>query len=385
MSMKKNNIEEMKFNIHPDCIKWLLKNYSDDDRQQLGINQDWNDNKPVLGKIIAISDKIKKPLAFFLLKPHTQSQVHSIHWDTRVVGSGSVLMNYKIQTEIERMIDIRESCIELSDILKIDNTKKFKNFDYTQSTISEIASYIRENITPQKQGIKTISDYIKKLMANIENVNILLFKTDTRLDKKLRGMAINYDVLPIISITSSGETFVGQVFSIYHELAHILINSSMLHNSNIYEHNNVETFCNNIASEVLLPSDLFTTDEFKDIIKKDNLALQDIQDICYKYYSSRETFVYRLFHLGHIKEEKMHELIQEIKENPIKKDDIKISSKGMKTIQNNAGANKISRKFCNVLMQSVRASVVHPYELYSFTGYGMNKSLDIIKYYDNSK
>ncbi len=383
--VEKNNIDEMKFNIHPDCVKWLLKNYSEDDRMQLSIKSEWENNKPVLGKIISISDKIRKPLAFFLLKPHTQSQVHNIHWDTRVVESGAVSMNYKIQTEIERMIDIRDNCIELSDILKMDNTKQFKQFDFTQSNINDVALYIRNNITPQGKGIKTISDYIKKLIVNIENLNILLFKTDTRLDKQLRGMAINYDVLPIISITSAGETFVGQIFSIYHELAHILINSSMLHNSNIYEHNKIETFCNNVASEVLLPCDLFNTAELKNIIDKNVITLQNVQDICYKHYTSRETFVYRLFNLGYIKEATMQELIRQIKENPIKKDDIKISSKGMKTIHNNNGANKISRKFCNILMQSIRASILHPYELYGFTGYSMNKSLDIIKYYDNSK
>lgn len=66
MSMEKNNnIDEMKFNIHPDCIKWLLKNYSDDDMLQLGVSQDWNNDKPVLGKIISISDKIKNHWLFF--------------------------------------------------------------------------------------------------------------------------------------------------------------------------------------------------------------------------------------------------------------------------------------------------------------------------------
>jgi len=113
------------------------------------------------------------------------------------------------------------------------------------------------------------SDYIRRLVAKVEEAGILVFRsgivgsnTRRKLDvSELRGLAIADPIAPAIFVNSS-DAKAAQVFTIAHELAHIWLGQSGVSDlspdteaNEIREH--VETVCNTAAAEFLVPKDEF--------------------------------------------------------------------------------------------------------------------------------
>ncbi|WGE42524.1 ImmA/IrrE family metallo-endopeptidase [Actinobacillus equuli] len=114
------------------------------------------------------------------------------------------------------------------------------------------------------QRIASISknDYFKFLINEFERIGILIFKngvvrnsTKRKLNvNEFRGFALVDRIVPVIFINGS-DSVAAQIFTLLHEVAHIWIGQSGVSSWN--QEQAVETFCNKVAAEFLMPSNIF--------------------------------------------------------------------------------------------------------------------------------
>lgn len=145
--------------------------------------------------------------------------------------------------------DSEESIIKeikkLSDFDKAKNMSKGTRFIYIKESLEE------KNIIVQQSGI---SQNETKKTINLD---------------ECRGYAIYDEYAPLIFINSKDTSENGKIFTLLHELSHILLKHSGISS---YDFNIEEEYkCNNIAGEILMPLNEFKEQWNKKISIKENV------------------------------------------------------------------------------------------------------------------
>jgi Zn-dependent peptidase ImmA (M78 family) len=157
------------------------------------------------------------------------------------------------------------------DHVKESNGKRLPfvgSFDTTDS-IFDVASNIRSHlgITQRlRQSVSSWSEYLSTLTRQTEDVGILVMRSGVvgnisnrklKVDE-LQGFALADPHAPVVFVNSA-DFKASQVFTIAHELAHIWIGQTALANADELgsDLGKVESFCNRVAAEVLVPREEF--------------------------------------------------------------------------------------------------------------------------------
>lgn len=106
--------------------------------------------------------------------------------------------------------------------------------------------------------------YFSRLSEKIESAGILVFKSSivksntkqSLSEKEFRGFAISHNLVPVIFVNGR-DAQVASVFTLMHELAHIWIGADGVSDVTAYPNNPTEKLCNEIASRILIPNDIF--------------------------------------------------------------------------------------------------------------------------------
>lgn len=109
-----------------------------------------------------------------------------------------------------------------------------------------------------KKYINNIIERAEELKILIMGNSILGSNTKNKLEiDEFRGFAIYDDIAPLIFINKN-DTLKAQIFTLFHEIAHLWIRESGISSiQNVEIDNNIERFCNKIAAEVLMPKEVF--------------------------------------------------------------------------------------------------------------------------------
>lgn len=154
-------------------------------------------------------------------------------------------------------------------------------------------------ITLEKQiAWKTDEQALKVWRKSVEDAGVFVFKAAFK-QKDISGFCLMHEYLPIIYLNNS-TTKTRQIFSLLHELAHLLfsVNGLSKFDKSYIERlpkteKQIEQFCNAIAAEVLIPG--------KDFAQQANLFPADIEqateaqfsDLANRYGVSREAVLRR--------------------------------------------------------------------------------------------
>lgn len=180
----------------------------------------------------------------------------------------------------------------------------------------EVRLSLNESIQKQAAHIRTIlqvnieiqsswhddDSALKAWRFAIENAGVFVFKNSFK-QKNISGFCLLDAEFPIIYLNNS-HTKTRQIFSLLHELAHILLQTNSVSKNEPLEtltgeHGRIERFCNAFAAELLMPSDDFSVQ----IRNQDLFDDQSIQCIARHYGVSREAVLRRLLDLQKVSQE----------------------------------------------------------------------------------
>ncbi len=124
-------------------------------------------------------------------------------------------------------------------------------------------------------------------------VGVTIFK-DTFRDERYCGFSL-YDVeFPVIYVNNSN-TKTRQIFTLFHELAHLLFNTSGIDSDFDFQHplsgekQQIETACNRLAAEVLVPDETLNTE-----FRHTDATISQAKKLARKFSVSREV-IFRKF------------------------------------------------------------------------------------------
>lgn len=211
------------------------------------------DKKPNLLELKALAKAYNSSIAALLLyEPQLEKPLPK---DRRTVNSEQEgIFDSKTILAVRKARALLGSLIELKNELGIPISR----FSYN-ATLSadpkELAIKLRKEWNLDEiKALKNVDLALEAFIEKIESLGIAIFQLPLTKDN-LRGFSIIDEQLPIIAIKRGGEPATAKIFTLFHELGHILINEGGICDIKLYnERQKIEKWCNAFAGELLVPS-----------------------------------------------------------------------------------------------------------------------------------
>ena len=146
---------------------------------------------------------------------------------------------------------------------------------------------------------------LKKWRKAIEDKGVFIFKESFE-QKDVSGFCLVDDQFPVVYLNNS-TTKTRQIFSLLHELAHLLLNVNGLSKFDQRyierlpdEEKKIEQFCNKIAAETLIPSPDFMIQTRLFPADIERASEQQLSDLAARYGVSREAVLRRFLDQGRV-------------------------------------------------------------------------------------
>lgn len=131
----------------------------------------------------------------------------------------------------------------------------------SKADIKEMVTFLTKKLKVCK--VKDAKDYYRQLVKAVEELRVMVIQ-DSNLGhhtkpldiEEFRGFAIADDIAPLIFINTA-DSLNAQLFTLIHELAHILKGESGVSDNSFSSVDPTEQFCNAVAGEFLVPKNEF--------------------------------------------------------------------------------------------------------------------------------
>lgn len=213
------------------------------------------EDKPNMRQLRDIARVYKRPSALFF-RSTTPIEPPKIP-DFRLLPDADLRYTPRLLYEIRRAFERRTIALDLTAQMG----DKPINFPL-QASISEspvdLAYLIREvlGITLEIQySWKDHYTALRSWISAVESLGVLVFHIKNVELKHIRGFSISERPFPVVGINSKDSPR-GRIFTLLHELSHIALQNGGLCDLHELESDNdesIETYCNRVAGEVLVP------------------------------------------------------------------------------------------------------------------------------------
>ncbi len=300
-------------NINPDVLHWA--------RQEAGYNVDevavklsvdperynnWEkEGKGIpLGKLQNLATYYKRQIAVFFL-PEVPAKIKKPK-DFRNLSPADSFLSKEILLTLRRSAHLQRIANDLEGETywdkKLSWLKDIENLKNEADTIARLRELIGIDIDLQLKWKSESEAYRHWRTAIEEKLGILVFQFSMPMEE-LQGFCMT-DNLPYIIVTNSNHSYTGRIFTIFHELAHIIRHQSgMCLVDKVEQDQKEEWACNTFAGSFLAP--------IKTIIPTDDL--REIATYSRKLKVSREVYLRRLKEEGLLPDVKFYALLDEIK------------------------------------------------------------------------
>jgi Zn-dependent peptidase ImmA (M78 family)/DNA-binding XRE family transcriptional regulator len=207
---------------------------------------------PSLDEIKLMSKTYKRTIATLLLQQIPEER--PLPKDRRTVNSEDVgKFTQRTIMAVRKARALASSLIEL----KAEAGLTITGFSHTAS-LTEPAhvkgNKLRKELDIDEfKGFENDNDFLDACIERVENMGIAVFQLSLNQDN-LRGFSLVDEPLPIIVI-KRGEPASSKVFTLFHELGHILLRDGGLCDIRFGDNDQgIEKWCNAFAAEVLVPA-----------------------------------------------------------------------------------------------------------------------------------
>ena len=317
---------------------------------------------PTWNQLRQVSNKYNVPTAFFFMETEPDFDDLPTLINFRKINPD----NYKNESpelirEIRKSEHRREIYLDLLFELD-DSIPKFEVIEKSKSR-KNVVNYIREKLAisldEQKSWIKKNNSLDKKHYNFLnkwkelitEKMSILIFETEGVVLEEMRGLCVFHEEIPII-LLNGRDTPNGRIFSLFHELCHLLVGESAICENN--ELSDEEIFCNGVAGEFLVPED--------DLINNVQIISTDsINKLSHLYGVSTHVILRRLYDTHNISHNEYNSRIETLKGFLTSKS----SGSGGNYFNNLIKYN--SESYCAIVLEAYENGIITSGELSKFT------------------
>ena len=301
-------------NINPEILKWAREEAGFDpseiadkvnvSKERYKIWEKQGQNIP-LGKLKTIAGQYKRQIAVFFL-PDVPAKINKPK-DFRNLTPIQSKLSKEVLTVIRDVTYYRQTALELQG----ENYWKgryswLKEIESIKQDNNALANWLREklNISIDDQlRLKSENEAFRNWRQAVENqLGILIFQFSMPLNE-VQGFCFT-DSFPYAIVVNSKHYYTSRLFTIFHEVAHIVRHhSGICIVDNVNEKQQEEFSCNSFAGKFLVPQNNLATTE----------NLSEIQTYANKLKVSREVYLRRLKEENEITSIKFFALLDKIK------------------------------------------------------------------------
>lgn len=298
--------------VNPEALKWARidsgYDYSNLPNKIKSKFPEWESGRlmPTWNQLCDISNSFKRPTAFFF-RTKFPEHVNMDLIEYRTLNNENYLSKSPTLTiGIREAIYKREKFLELLEDMHYPKSI-FSKCKIQSKNIFELSNHIRDvldvDLSKQKSwiyhnGYKDTQHYnfLNNWKDHISSeFGILIFEIPRISLDEMRALCIYYDEYPII-LLNSADSPNGRIFSIFHELTHLLLGESAI--CDISRNNSKEWFCNSVAAEFLVPkNDLLNNDIVKNK-HSSSWSDNELTKLSDTYGVSRQSLLLRLINLN---------------------------------------------------------------------------------------
>ena len=331
--------------INPDILKWARERsgYTTEAiatalKKDVSIVSDWESGERALTyvQLETLADKYKRPIAiFFFPEPPEEPNIAE---NLALRSSDNNPLEPRTHILLRQAYARQLSLMELNFGTNPSEQKIFRDLhvrptDSAKELAQQARVYLNINIDMQA-GWKTAAEALENWRDCIEESGIFVFKEAFQ-DDSVDAFCLVHDEFPVIYLNNSRPP-VRQIFSLFHELAHLLLGENGITWSDIFHGDTfrggttqeIEDFCDQFAGEFLVPSNDF------DIRLNffTNYNDKTIEELAHYYKVSRPVILLKLVKKGILTQEsywqKINQWTEEYKHQIEKKAGGKTSSGG---------------------------------------------------------
>jgi len=293
--------------INPEILRWARERakYSLEDvaiafKKDTKIIESWEsgDSAPTYVQLEKLAYQLyKRPIAlFFFPKPPEEADEKK---EFRTLPEFEI-ENLSSDTlyALRQAKAMQLSLKELNDGVNPIGQKIFRDLQINFSNeLSKVTRFVREYLgihLNDQIAWKNNDIALKSWRNSVEDKGIFIFKRSFK-QRDISGFCLIDKEFPIIYLNNS-TTKTRQIFSVFHELAHILLQTNGITKSDTGyinqlkgEAKGIEIFCNQFAAEFLVPSDDFDQNLTGNIFDD-----EFILDLAIRYKVSREVVLRKL-------------------------------------------------------------------------------------------
>ena len=258
--------------INPAIIKWArersgytLEEVANSLNKDVETISNWESGSsaPTYAQLEKLADKCKRPIALFFFPevPQEPDLVKRLALRSSEIEALSPNIRLLLRHAAARQI----SLMELNMGVNPAESRIFRDLHaQLDDSVTDLARRTREYLDIHVETQASWSDSTTALEIwrdCIEDKGIFVFK-DAFQNEFVDGFSLVHDQFPVIYLNNS-RLHVRQIFSLLHELAHLLLGANGITRVINPEGGRIERFCNQFAAEFLVPSsDLETRLDF---------------------------------------------------------------------------------------------------------------------------
>jgi Zn-dependent peptidase ImmA (M78 family) len=303
--------------IQPSVLRWAreAQGYSIDDvalhlKREPDEIEAWEsgESAPSYSQLEKLAYNLyKRPLAvFFLPEPPKEPDVKQEFRTLPDVELDQLAADTRYQLRLAHALQI--SLLELNDERNSAERLIFRDIKLTTNTklskaAKEIRTYLKITLDEQSSW-KTADTALKAWRNVIEETGIYVFKHSFK-QKSISGFCLSHTEFPVIYLNNS-TTKTRQIFSLFHELAHLLLNQSSITKVDTSyiaqlpkKEQGIEKFCNALAAEILMPE----SDFGKRLLGVKSIDEVLVSSLARRYRVSREVVLRRILDKGLVSKE----------------------------------------------------------------------------------
>jgi len=306
--------------INPDMLVWARKRVNATPDQiarrvgtSLEIVQQWEngEKRPTIKQLRTVADYLERPVSHFYLNAPPDETAPRIEM-RRVFGGTDATDSFDFAREVQRCMRRRQMSLDLFERLGEAPPSLPTPFDVSEDP-EEVAKTVRANLL--SIDINEQVDWYGRYEAlrgwreAVERAGILSFQLSGIDIEEARGFAIADRPLPVVAFNSS-DSVRGRIFTLLHEVGHILLGTSTLHSRSPFESDDdTERWCNRLAAAILIPeNDLRTLYQVDTRGPNAIWGQREVERLARRYGVSPAAMVRRLDRFDLIASRSFHEL-----------------------------------------------------------------------------